>query len=97
MCSHEVDYTIHGDDHQFVEIELDPSESAIAEAGNLKSQSFGGEGLFLATLQGSGRVWLQSLPIASPPSLGVRVLVRVRRSADSRPCSNVDSATGSVS
>jgi len=64
MCSHEVDYTIHGDDHQFVEIELDPSESAIAEAGNLKSQSFGGEGLFLATLQGSGRVWLQSLPFA---------------------------------
>ncbi len=25
---------------------------------------FGGEGLFLATLQGSGRVWLQSLPFS---------------------------------
>ncbi len=62
MRSHEVDYTIHGDGLQFVEIELDPSESVIAEAGNLKSQFFGGEGLFLTTLQGSGRVWLQSVP-----------------------------------
>jgi uncharacterized protein (AIM24 family) len=24
---------------------------------------FGGEGLFLATLRGSGKVWLQSMPI----------------------------------
>jgi uncharacterized protein (TIGR00266 family) len=34
----------------------------IQRAGNLKSMMFGGEGLFLATLQGTGRVWLQSLP-----------------------------------
>jgi uncharacterized protein (AIM24 family) len=25
---------------------------------------FGGEGLFLTTLRGSGRVWLQSMPIS---------------------------------
>jgi uncharacterized protein (AIM24 family) len=25
---------------------------------------FGGEGLFLATLQGTGRVWIQSLPFS---------------------------------
>ena len=25
---------------------------------------FGGEGMFLATLKGRGRVWLQSLPFA---------------------------------
>jgi uncharacterized protein (AIM24 family) len=25
---------------------------------------FGGEGLFLATLQGTGRVWVQSLPFS---------------------------------
>jgi uncharacterized protein (AIM24 family) len=25
---------------------------------------FGGEGIFLATLQGSGRVWIQSMPIS---------------------------------
>ncbi|NIV40637.1 MAG: TIGR00266 family protein, partial [Anaerolineae bacterium] len=30
----------------------------IQQAGNLKSMIFGGEGLFLATLQGTGRVWL---------------------------------------
>lgn len=34
----------------------------IQRAGNLKSMILGGEGLFLATLQGHGTVWLQSLP-----------------------------------
>ena len=37
-------------------------EYSIEKAGNLKSMVFGGEGLFLATLRGHGRVWLQSLP-----------------------------------
>lgn len=36
----------------------------IERAGNLKSMVFGGEGLFLATLRGTGKVWLQSLPFA---------------------------------
>ncbi len=36
----------------------------IARAGSLKSMMFGGEGLFLATLQGHGKVWLQSLPFS---------------------------------
>ena len=36
----------------------------IERAGDLKSMFFGGEGLFLATLQGTGRVWLQSLPFS---------------------------------
>jgi len=31
--SHEIDYHIHGDDMQFVEITLDPSETVVAEAG----------------------------------------------------------------
>ena len=31
--SHEIDYRIHGDDLQTVEIELDPQETVIAEAG----------------------------------------------------------------
>lgn len=50
----------------------------IQRAGNLKSMVLGGEGLFMATLQGHGRVWLQSLPfsrladriIQSAPSTG---------------------------
>jgi len=37
---------------------------SIARAGGLKSMIFGGEGLFLATLRGSGKVWLQSLPFS---------------------------------
>jgi len=35
----------------------------IESAGSLKSMVFGGEGLFLATLRGTGKVWLQSMPI----------------------------------
>ena len=33
-------------------------------AGNLKSMFFTGEGIFLATLSGSGTVYLQSLPFS---------------------------------
>lgn len=35
MISHEIDYKIYGDDIQFVEIELDPNETVIAEAGTM--------------------------------------------------------------
>jgi len=35
----------------------------VQSAGNLRSMVFGGEGLFLATLKGTGTVWLQSMPI----------------------------------
>jgi uncharacterized protein (TIGR00266 family) len=55
-------------------------EYDIERAGNLKSMFFGGEGLFLATLRGTGTVWLQSLPfsrladriLAHAPSAGGR-------------------------
>jgi len=51
---------------------------SIERAGNLKSMVFCGEGIFLATLQGTGKVWLQSLPfsrladriLANAPSAG---------------------------
>lgn len=36
----------------------------IERAGSLKSMFFGGEGLFLATLRGTGTVYLQSLPFS---------------------------------
>ncbi|MEO5379036.1 MAG: TIGR00266 family protein [Magnetococcus sp. DMHC-6] len=36
----------------------------IQMAGGLKSMFFGGEGLFLTTLRGTGTVWLQSLPFS---------------------------------
>jgi uncharacterized protein (TIGR00266 family) len=35
----------------------------VQASGGLKSMVFGGEGLFLATLRGTGKVWLQSMPI----------------------------------
>ncbi len=39
-------------------------EYDIEMAGGLKSMIFGGEGMFLATLSGTGTVWLQSLPFS---------------------------------
>lgn len=39
-------------------------EYDIQRAGGLKSMFFGGEGLFLATLEGQGSVYLQSLPFS---------------------------------
>jgi len=35
----------------------------VQASGGPKSMIFGGEGIFLATLRGTGRVWLQSMPI----------------------------------
>jgi len=40
------------------------TELSIAFNKKLGAGLFGGEGLLLATLQGTGRVWLQSLPFS---------------------------------
>jgi uncharacterized protein (TIGR00266 family) len=53
----------------------------IQRAGNLKSMVFGGEGLFLATLQGHGTVWLQSLPFSR---MADRVIASAPRAGGSR-------------
>ncbi|WP_147822411.1 TIGR00266 family protein [Salidesulfovibrio onnuriiensis] len=37
---------------------------SIQAAGGLRSMLFGGEGIFLATLRGTGTVWVQSMPFA---------------------------------
>lgn len=59
----------------------DGIEYDIAKAGNLRSMVFGGEGLFLAHLKGSGTVYLQSLPFSRlaariahqfPPTAGAK-------------------------
>ncbi len=47
----------------------------------LKSMFFGGEGLFLTTLTGSGTVWLQSLPFSR---LAERVVASVPRAGGSQ-------------
>jgi uncharacterized protein (TIGR00266 family) len=43
--------------HQGINFDVKP-------VGGIKSALFGGEGLFLATLTGPGKVWLQSLPFS---------------------------------
>ncbi len=48
---HEIDFKIYGDDMQFVEIELDPMEAAVAEAGGMM---FMEDGIQMETIFGDG-------------------------------------------
>ena len=63
-----IDYTIYGEDMQFVEIELDPGEASVAEAGGMMYMEDGiemetifgdgsnqGSGGFLGALMGAGK------------------------------------------
>ena len=50
--SQEIDYTLHGSEMQFVEIELDPGESAVAEAGAMMYMT---QQIALQTVFGDGR------------------------------------------
>src|SRR5437867_8058132 len=64
---HEVDYHVFGDDMQYVEVELDPLEAAVAEAGGMMYMDDGIEmetifgdgsqqsGSFLGSLLGAGK------------------------------------------
>ena len=71
---HAVDYTIHGDDMQFVEVELDPSEAVIAEAGGMMYMDDGiametvfGDGVNPAAAQSKLYTWMLSMAsIVSP-------------------------------
>ncbi|MFM1850548.1 MAG: hypothetical protein RIS54_232 [Verrucomicrobiota bacterium] len=51
MQMHEVDYRIHGDDMQFVEIALDPEEAVVAEAGGMMYMD---EAIAIETIFGVG-------------------------------------------
>lgn len=51
MNNHEIDFKLHGDDMQFVEVELDPSETVIAEAGALMMME---DGIAMETIFGDG-------------------------------------------
>lgn len=48
---HVIDYRINGDDMQFVEIELDPNEAVVAEAGGMM---FMDDGIAMETIFGDG-------------------------------------------
>ena len=49
--NHEIDYHIYGEEMQYVEIELDPRESAIAESGSFMMMD---EGIQMQTIFGDG-------------------------------------------
>ncbi|KQS92828.1 TIGR00266 family protein [Chryseobacterium sp. Leaf394] len=51
MNNHEIDYRIHGEEMQCVEIELDPQESVIAEPGSFMMMT---EGIKMETMFGDG-------------------------------------------
>lgn len=51
MKSHEIDYKIYGEEMQCVEIELDPDETAIAEAGSFMMME---EDIEMSTIFGDG-------------------------------------------
>lgn len=51
MNNHEIDYKLHGDDMQFVEVELDPNETVVAEAGSLMMME---DGISMETIFGDG-------------------------------------------
>ncbi|MFD3448688.1 TIGR00266 family protein [Microbacteriaceae bacterium 4G12] len=51
MKAHEIDYKLYGDDMQFVEIELDPRESVMAEAGAMMMME---DGIEMETIFGDG-------------------------------------------
>jgi uncharacterized protein (TIGR00266 family) len=48
---HEIDYKIYGDDMQFVEVELDPQEATVAEAGGMMYMD---DGIEMETVFGDG-------------------------------------------
>jgi uncharacterized protein (AIM24 family) len=70
MRSHEIDYKIIGNDIQIVEIELDPNETVIAEAGSMLYME---EGIAFETKMGDGSEANQSI-MGKIFSAGTRVL-----------------------
>lgn len=51
MQNHEIDYVIHGEEMQYVEVELDPMETAVAEPGSFMMMD---DGISMETIFGDG-------------------------------------------
>lgn len=69
--NHEIDYHIHGEEMQYVEVELDPMETAIAEAGAFMMME---DGIQMQTIFGDGSQQ-QSGILGKLLSAGKRLLV----------------------
>lgn len=65
-----IDYQIHGDDMQFVEVELDPQEAAVAEAGGMMYME---DGIAMQTIFGDGSAQSSGF-LGSLMSAGKRLL-----------------------
>ena len=71
--NHEIDYKIFGEELQFVEIELDPTETAIAESGAMMMMD---DGIQMQTMFGDGSQQSQSGGLLGKlMSAGKRILV----------------------
>lgn len=58
MQAHEIDYTIYGEEMQYVEIELDPQEIVVAEAGSFMMME---DGIQMETIFGDGSTQSNSI------------------------------------
>src|SRR5882724_10408958 len=70
--NHEIDYKIYGEELQFVEIELDPNETAVAESGAMMMME---DGIEMQTIFGDGSVQQSTGLLGKLMSAGKRVLV----------------------
>ena len=68
---HEIDYKIFGDDMQYVEIELDPNEATVAEAGGMMYMD---DGIEMETIFGDGSKQQQGGFIGALMGAGKRLL-----------------------
>lgn len=69
--NHEIDYRIFGEEMQYVEVELDPNETAIAESGSFMMMD---EGVQMATIFGDGSKQQTGGFLGKLVSAGKRVL-----------------------
>jgi uncharacterized protein (TIGR00266 family) len=72
LSNHEIDYKIYGEEMQYVEIELDPNETAIAESGSFMMMD---EGIQMATIFGDGSKQQAGGLLGKLMSAGKRVIV----------------------
>ena len=69
--NHEIDYKIYGEELQFVEIELDPNETAIAESGAMMMMD---NGIEMQTIFGDGSQQQSTGLLGKLMSAGKRIL-----------------------
>ena len=69
--NHEIDYRIYGEEMQYVEVELDPQETAVAEAGSFMMMD---DGIQMQTIFGDGSQQQGSGILGKLMSAGKRLL-----------------------